>query len=103
LTEIPGRRLGSLPRRHTVSAPRKNWGVALGLRSHFPVSLKPVQIIVEISEGEDGRAIGTVRAAGESRARTFSGNLEFLAQIENLYRIGAEMAGEESGPSETES
>jgi hypothetical protein len=62
-----------------------------------------VQIIVEISEDEDGRAVGTVRAAGESRARTFSGNLEFVAQVESIYRIGAEMAGEESGPSETES
>ena len=61
-----------------------------------------MQIIVEIFEGEDGRAVGTVRAAGESRARSFSGNLEFLAQIESLFRIGAEMAGDVPGPSETE-
>ena len=62
-----------------------------------------MQIIVEISEDEDGRAVGTVRAAGESRVRSFSGNLEFLAHVESLYRIGTEMAGETSGPSETES
>jgi hypothetical protein len=61
-----------------------------------------MQIIVEISEGEDGRAVGTVRAAGESQARPFSGNLEFLALIESLYRIGAEAAGHEAGPNEKE-
>jgi hypothetical protein len=58
-----------------------------------------VQIIVEISKGEDGRAVGTVRARGESQARPFSGNLEFLALIESLYRIGADTAGPEAGPS----
>lgn len=61
-----------------------------------------VRIIVEISEGEDGRAAGTVRAAGETLARPFYGNLEFLAVIESLYRIGADTAGHESGPTEKE-
>ena len=61
-----------------------------------------VQIIVEIFEGEDGRAVGTVRATGQSRAQSFSGNLEFLALVESLYRIGAVIAGEEPGSSETE-
>ena len=65
------------------------------LRIRSPVSVESVQIIVEISEGEDGRAVGTVRAAGESQARPFSGNLEFLALVESLYRIGADTAGQE--------
>jgi hypothetical protein len=47
---------------------------------------RPVQIIVDIHEGEDGRPAGTVRAAGQAEARAFSGNLEFLALIESLYR-----------------
>ena len=80
----------------------ENWGVSLGLQGSSAVMVGTVQIIVEIFEGEDGRAAGTVRAAGESRIRSFSGNLEFLALVEDLYRIGAEMVGEESGPSETE-
>ena len=64
--------------------------------------MRSVQIIVEISEGEDGRAVGTVRAAAETLAQPFSGNLEFLALIESLYRIGADTAGHESGPTEKE-
>lgn len=66
------------------------------------LSLGTVQIIVEISEDGDGRAVGTVRAAGQPHVRSFSGNLEFLALIESLYRIGADMAGEETGPSDKE-
>ena len=62
-----------------------------------------VQIIVEISEGKDGRAIGTVRAAGQSHCRSFSGNLEFLALIESLYQVGTETAGQETGTTEKES
>jgi hypothetical protein len=61
-----------------------------------------VRIIVEISEGKDGRAAGTLRAAGKSQARPFSGNLEFLALIESLYRIGADTAGHEAGSTEKE-
>jgi hypothetical protein len=72
------------------------------LRAPSPVRVENVQIIVEISEGEDGRAVGTVRARGESQARPFSGNLEFLALIESLYRIGADTAGHEARPSEKE-
>ena len=34
-----------------------------------------MEIIVDIHEGEDGRPEGTVRAAGSSDARSFSGNL----------------------------
>jgi hypothetical protein len=45
-----------------------------------------MEIIVDIHEGEDGRPEGTVRAAGSSDARSFSGNLEFLALVEGLYR-----------------
>lgn len=46
-----------------------------------------VEIVVEIHQGEDGRPTGTVRAAGSSEARSFSGNLEFIALVENLYRV----------------
>jgi len=45
-----------------------------------------MEIIIEIHQGEDGRPVGTVRAAGRSEARSFSGNLEFLALVERLYR-----------------
>jgi hypothetical protein len=45
-----------------------------------------MEIIVDISEGDDGRPTGTVRVAGEAATRTFSGNLEFLALVEDLYR-----------------
>ena len=72
------------------------------LRASRSFTLVCVQIIVEISEGKDGRAVGTVRAAGESQARTFSGNLEFLALIESLYRIGTEAAGQTAGSTEKE-
>lgn len=41
---------------------------------------------MDIYEGDGGRPTGTVRAAGQTAARTFSGNLEFLALIEALYR-----------------
>ena len=72
------------------------------LRISPPVSVGSVQIIVEISEGQDGRAIGTVKAAGETQVRPFSGNLEFLALVESLYRISAGTAGKVSGPTEKE-
>ena len=44
-----------------------------------------MEIIVEIHKGEDGRPTGTVRASGEVEGRWFSGNLAFLALIEDLY------------------
>ena len=44
-----------------------------------------MEIIVEIHKGEDGRPTGTVRSAIEADGRPFSGNLEFLALVENLY------------------
>jgi hypothetical protein len=72
----------------------------LGTRSSL--SVENVQIIVEISEGEDGRAVGTVTAGGDSQARPFSGNLEFLALVESLYRISADTAGYEAGRTEKE-
>ncbi len=49
--------------------------------------LGKVKIIVDVTLDENGRAVGSVRRAGHTaRARAFSGNLEFLALIENLYR-----------------
>jgi len=45
-----------------------------------------MEIIVDIHQGEDGRPAGTVRVAGRPDARPFSGNLEFLALVESLYR-----------------
>jgi hypothetical protein len=47
-----------------------------------------VEIIVDIGQDENNRAVGTVRAVGQSISRSFSGNLELLALIENLYRVG---------------
>jgi hypothetical protein len=44
-----------------------------------------MEIIVEIHKGEDGRPTGTVRSATQADGRPFSGNLEFLALVENLY------------------
>jgi hypothetical protein len=44
-----------------------------------------MEIIVEIHKGEDGRPTGTVRSAAAAEGRPFSGNLEFLALVENLY------------------
>ena len=44
-----------------------------------------MEIIVEIHEDEDGRPAGTVRAANTAERRSFCGNLEFLALVEDLY------------------
>jgi hypothetical protein len=44
-----------------------------------------MEIIVDIRNGEDGRLAGTVRAAGAAEGRSFSGNLEFLALVEDFY------------------
>jgi hypothetical protein len=59
-----------------------------------------VQIIVNISQDEDGRAVGTVQAAGHSLSRSFSGNLEFLALIEDLYRVSTKSVGDHAGPND---
>jgi hypothetical protein len=44
-----------------------------------------MEIIVEIYKAEDGRPAGFVRSADMAQARPFSGNLEFLALVEDLY------------------
>jgi hypothetical protein len=44
-----------------------------------------MEIIVEIHKGDDGRPAGTVRSVDEAEGRSFSGNLAFLALVENLY------------------
>jgi hypothetical protein len=44
-----------------------------------------MEIIVEIHKDEDGRPAGTVRGVHEAQGRPFSGNLEFLALVEDLY------------------
>jgi hypothetical protein len=84
-------------------APAKFWGVSLGCRRLGSFNLVYVQIIVEISAGKDGRATGTVRAAGEGQACPFSGNLEFLALIESLYQVGTESAGQQISSTDKES
>jgi hypothetical protein len=61
-----------------------------------------MQIIVDISEGEDGRPVGTIRAPGGPGVRSFSGNLEFLALIESVYRVSADVAGEGAGSNDKE-
>jgi hypothetical protein len=45
-----------------------------------------MEIIVDIHQDQDGRPAGTVRAPDSTQARSFSGNLEFLALVESLYR-----------------
>jgi hypothetical protein len=57
-----------------------------------------MQIIVDIAEGEGGRPVGTIRAETSPEVRSFSGNLEFLALIEALYRdnVDAHPVGESS-------
>ena len=44
-----------------------------------------MEIIVEIYKGKDGRPVGRVRGADKAQGRAFSGNLEFLALVEDLY------------------
>ena len=61
-----------------------------------------MQIIVDIAEGEGGRAVGTIRVAGQPEVRPFSGNLEFLAVVEDLYRVDALRAGGVSGHNQKE-
>jgi len=61
-----------------------------------------MQIIVHISEGDGGSPVGTVRAAGQPEVRPFSGNLEFLALVEDLYRLDEGTIGGESGRNEKE-
>ena len=56
-----------------------------------------MEIIVNIEEGEDGRLTGTVRAAGRPDARPFSGNLEFLALVESLYRADDRPSSQQEG------
>jgi hypothetical protein len=45
-----------------------------------------MEIIVDIREGENGRPVGTVRLSNAKDAIPFTGNLEFMALIERLYR-----------------
>lgn len=42
---------------------------------------------MDIYLDEDGRPAGTVRTEDQLDARSFSGNLEFLALVESLYRV----------------
>jgi hypothetical protein len=57
-----------------------------------------MEIIVDIRQGEDGRPAGTVRAAGQPDARPFSGNLEFLALVESLYRVDDRSSTPQTAP-----
>jgi hypothetical protein len=66
------------------------------VRARRLVHPRGMQIIIDIQQGEDGRPIGTVRRAEEPQARSFSGNLEFLALIESLYQTDTTGVGNES-------
>ena len=54
-----------------------------------------MRIIVDIYQDDDGRSAGTVRAEGQPMGRSFSGNLEFLALVESLYRTDEQASGRE--------
>jgi hypothetical protein len=66
------------------------------------VNVVNVQIVVDISQDEEGRPVGTVGAAGQPPSRSFSGNLELLALIESHYRVSTGTAGQGTGPSDKE-
>jgi hypothetical protein len=57
--------------------------------------LEDMKIIVDIYQDDDGRSAGTVRAESEPKGRSFSGNLEFLALVESLYRTDEQASGRE--------
>jgi hypothetical protein len=61
-----------------------------------------MEIIVDIQRDRDGRPTGTVRAAGRTERRSFSGNLEFLALIESLYDPVSAGAGDNSNAERSE-
>jgi len=67
------------------------------------VKLGNVQIIVDISLDENGRTVGTVRGAGDKHSRAFSGNLEFLALIEDLYRTDRDASGSDGSKEKEQS
>jgi hypothetical protein len=74
-------------RRELGSCPRGDERRAAEARS--------MKIIVDIYQDEDGRPAGTVRAEGQPEGRSFSGNLEFLALVERLYRADDHLQGPE--------
>ncbi len=57
-----------------------------------------MEIIVDIHLAEDGRPSGTAQAAGSSDARSFSGNLEFIAVMESLNRAEDRSTTPEQSP-----
>jgi hypothetical protein len=62
-----------------------------------------MEIIIEIHVDEDGRPAGTVRAANMAVGRSFSGNLQFLALVEDLYlsqKDPAPVQSDEAGAAE---
>ena len=62
-----------------------------------------MEILVEISEGADGRLAGTVQALDRQGAHSFSGTMEFLAAIEGLCRAAGTNVLEGSARCQTES
>ena len=62
-----------------------------------------MEILVEISEGADGRLAGTVQALDRQGAHSFSGTMEFLAAIEGLCRAAGTNVLEGSPRCQTES
>ena len=49
-----------------------------------------MHIIVDLAEGEGGRAVGTIRVAGQPEVRSFSGNLEFT---HDRHRASSQTSG----------
>ena len=54
----------------------------------------PVDLLMQVSRGEDNRLSGTIRLAHGPDARDFSGMLELIRAFEELVPFGAASAGD---------
>jgi hypothetical protein len=55
-----------------------------------------MQILVDVTPSSTGRLTGTAALAGAADVLAFSGNLELLARIEELWRRGPSSADDPS-------
>jgi hypothetical protein len=62
-----------------------------------------MQILLDASQSPTGRLSGTARQAGTQHAISFSGTLELLAAIEELFRTGTGTGGGVTEPGQTRS